>query len=442
MRKTTFIATLTAAAAQPVAAQEGEGLDLSGTVRVRYEAIANQARVGFNRDDDLVNLRTTLTAQYASGPFLAVGELWDSRVYGGNAGSPISASEVNALEMVQAYVGWKGRAGSAKASVLAGRFMLNLGSRRLVGADEYRNTTNGYTGLRVDLATADALTATAIYVLPQQRRPDRPEDARDNKVAVDHEGFDQVLWGANLSKARALGPVTAEASFYHFGEHDRARRPTRDRSLDTAGLRFLRDPATGKVDGEVEAFYQWGEVSASTAANASGLSVSAWFVHAALGYTFAGPAKVRVSAQYDRASGDRAGGKFGRFDTLFGMRRADIAPSGLYNAVGRANVSSPGIKLEAAPSKRWDGFVAYRPLWLAERTDSFSTTGVRDASGRSGSFAGHQLDTRLRYWLRPERLRFEFDGIVLAKGRYLQDAPNAPIGGTTLYGSFNLTASL
>jgi hypothetical protein len=437
----TLIAALAAAAAQPASAQEADGLDLSGTARVRYEAIANQARVGFNQDDDLVNLRTTLKAQYTSGPFIALGELWDSRVYGGNAGSPISASEVNTLEMVQAYVGWKGKAGSAKLSALAGRFMLNLGSRRLVGADEYRNTTNGYTGLRVDLATADALTATAIYVLPQQRRPDQAEDARDNKVAFDHEGFDQVLWGGNLSKARALGPVTAEASFYHLGEHDRRGRPTRDRSLDTAGLRLLRDPASRKIDGEFEAFYQWGEISASTVDAASKLPVSAWFVHAAAGYTFAGPAKARVSLQYDRASGDQAGGKFGRFDTLFGMRRADIAPSGLYNAVGRANVSSPGVKVEVAPSKRWDAFITYHPLWLAERTDSFSTTGVRDASGRSRSFAGHQIDTRLRYWLRPERLRFEFDGVVLAKGRFLKEAPNAPAGGTTVYGSFNVTAS-
>ena len=30
----------------------------------------------------------------------------------------------------------------------AGRFTLNLGSRRLVAADDYRNATNGYTGLK------------------------------------------------------------------------------------------------------------------------------------------------------------------------------------------------------------------------------------------------------------------------------------------------------
>jgi len=123
------------------------------------------------------------------------------------------------------------------------------------------------------------------------------------------------------------------------------------------------------------------------------------------------------------------------------MRRADLAPAGLYNAVGRANISTPGARLEIAPSSRWDVFVTYRALWLAERTDGFSTTNVRDASGRSGNFAGHQIDSRVRWWVRPAKLRLELDGVVLAKGRFLEDAPNAPPGGTTAYGAINLTAA-
>jgi hypothetical protein len=123
------------------------------------------------------------------------------------------------------------------------------------------------------------------------------------------------------------------------------------------------------------------------------------------------------------------------------MRRADLAPSGLYNAVGRANLVSVGPRIEATPSKRIDLTATWHAMWLAERTDSFSTTGVRDASGRSGSIAGHQFDARLRWWVRPAALRFEWTGVLLAKGRFLRDAPNAPVGGDTLYNSFNLTAS-
>jgi hypothetical protein len=80
-------------------------------------------------------------------------------------------------------------------------------------------------------------------------------------------------------------------------------------------------------------------------------------------------------------------------------------------------------------------------MWLDARTDAFSTTGVRDATGQSGRFAGHQLEGRLRAWIIPARLRFEFDGLLLAKGRFLRDAPNAPARRWTRYTSFNLTAS-
>lgn len=123
------------------------------------------------------------------------------------------------------------------------------------------------------------------------------------------------------------------------------------------------------------------------------------------------------------------------------MRRADLAPAGLYNALARTNTETVGIRLEATPNKRLDWFTVYRPLWLATREDSFSSTGVRDPTGSSGRFAGHQLEARLRYWMVPSRLRFEFDGLILAKGQLLINADNSPPGKSTRYGSFNLTAS-
>lgn len=430
-----------AATVSPALAQDAEGLDVSGTMRLRYEAITNQARAGYNRDDALVNLRTTLMAKYQTGPLTVAGELWDSRVYGENAGSPVTTGEVNTLEPVQAYVVLRGAVGKAIVSAQGGRFMLNIGSRRLVGADEYRNTTNGYTGLRTDLVTPRGITATAIYVLPQQRRPDDAASLQSNAVALDHEGFDLVLWGATVAKSKIHGSLIAETSFYHLGERDVPGRPTRDRSLDTWGGRLLRDPVIGKLDGEVEVMYQSGTISASTAATATRMPVSAWFVHAAAGYSFHGRLKARIALQYDRASGDHGGRSYGRFDTLYGMRRGDLAPAGLYNAVGRANISTPGLRFEIAPTKRWDAFAIYHALWLASRTDSFSTTGVRDASGKAGAFAGHQLDARFRWWVKPAKLRLELDGVLLAKGRFLETAPNAMAGTTTAYGSANLTAS-
>lgn len=431
--------------AAPAAAQ-GTGKDgwsLSGTSRVRYEAIDGQTRTGFNEADDLVNLRTTLHAQYDGGPVRLVAELWDSRVYGDERGTPVTTGEVNTLELVQAFAEVKtsGLIGSGSTTTIAaGRFVMNLGSRRLVAADDYRNTTNGYTGLRADLAWRGGWNTTLIYTLPQQRRPDNLERLRRNAVAFDHEGFDLVLWGGLISRARTIGPATIETSFFHLGERDEPGRPTRDRSLNTASFRVIRDPALGLVDGELEAIVQRGHVSTNLTTNAARQAVRAWFVHADVGYTFSDPWKTRLAVEYDHASGDKPGGSYGRFDTLFGMRRADLAPAGLYNAIMRSNIVSPGLRVESVRGKRTDMMAALRPMWLAARADTFASTGVRDLSGRAGRFAGTQFDGRVRHLLAPW-LRLELDAVLLVKGRFLREAPNAPAGRWARYVSMNATAS-
>ncbi len=282
------------------------------------------------------------------------------------------------------------------------------------------------------------MAATAIWVLPQLRLPEDGASLRDNSFALDREGTDSVLWGGLVSQpGRGLN---AEATYLRFVERDRPSRATRDRALNTLGLRVFRAPALGRVDFEVEPFYQWGSVSAGSGQGAATLSVSATFIHADIGYSFTHPLKPRLSLRFDRASGDAPGSTFSRFDTLFGMRRAEIAPSGLYNSVGRANLLSPGVRFELAPSRRSDLFVQYRPLWLASRTDTFPTTNLRDPGGGSGRFAGHQMEARLRHWLLVDALRFEANLLYLAKGRFLRDAPQVPQNGNTRYGSLNLTA--
>lgn len=436
------IAILAASAAAfpcvPAVAQ----VSVSGTTRLRVETIDGQSRAGFNESDTLLNLRTTLAAQYEDGPIKVVGELWDSRVYGDNAGTPLSTGEVNTFELVQAYVEWKPTAPFGRdtnATIQAGRFLLNLGSRRLVAADDYRNTTNGYTGVRADLAWRGGWRSTAVYVLPQQRRPDDVLSLRRNSVAPDREGFDLVLWGGLLSRSKTIGRATVETSFFHFGERDRPGRPTRDRSLNTGAVRVIAEPIAGGVDYEVEGIIQRGRISTSLAANAPRQDVAAWFVHGDIGYTFPAGWKPRVAIEYDHASGDRPGGDYGRFDTLFGMRRADLAPAGLYNAIIRSNLVSTGVRVEATPDKRTDLMASLRPFWLAARQDRFSFTGVRDATGRSGSFAGTQFDGRVRHHL-SKALRLELDAVLFAKGRFLRTAPNAGPSRWTRYVSLNATA--
>lgn len=417
-----------------------DGLSLSGNARIRYELLDGQARAGLPGDIDLISLRTVLAAEYRTGPVRLVAELWDSRAWGGDAGDGIGTGEVNAIEPVQAYVAADlgpvlGQ--GSKASVQVGRFTLNLGSRRLVAADDYRNTTNGYTGVKIDLVSAQGGTASLIYVLPQMRRPDDEASILDNRAALDRESFDLQLWGGYAAQRIASGTI-AELGYFRLLERDGAGRPTRNRDLHSVSLRLMRAPAPARLDYEVEGIWQMGTIRTSTAAAAPAQDVAAWFVHADAGYSWPGPLKPRLSVEFDYAGGDRRGGSYGRFDTLFGMRRADFVPAGIFAQTGRANILTPGLRIEMAPGKRLDLFVNWHPMWLASRTDAFSTTGVRDATGRSGRFAGHMVDGRLRWWMLPDKMRLELNANWLAKGHFLRTAPNAPAGRNVRYLSIAL----
>jgi len=77
MRTITILAASAAARpCVPALAQVRAG----GTTRLRVETIDGQARAGFTESDTLLNLRTTLAAQYEEGPVRVVGELWDNLV--------------------------------------------------------------------------------------------------------------------------------------------------------------------------------------------------------------------------------------------------------------------------------------------------------------------------------------------------------------------------
>ncbi|MCW1428023.1 alginate export family protein [Novosphingobium sp. JCM 18896] len=416
---------------------------LTANSRVRYETLDGQARAGFRSAEDLVSLRTIVSAEYHSGNLRLGAELWDSRAFGIDTGGIVGPNEINTVEMVQAYatLALPGALGKGStASLQAGRMMLNIGSRRLIAADDYRNTTNGYTGLRADAKLKDGTTATALYVLPQIRLPEDIASLRSGKIQMDRENFDTQLWGLFVARPNVIGRTMAELAYVGLAERDAPGRLTRDRNLDTFSARLMADPKPRRFDFEVEAMYQTGTTSNGTAATASKLDVSAWFAHADVGYSFPGKLKARLSVEYDYASGDGPGGKYGRFDTLYGMRRADFVPSGIYAAVGRANISTPGVRFEFAPGKRIEGFVAWHPMWLANSRDAFSTSGVRDATGASGSFAGHSIDSRFRWWAIPKRLRADINASLLLKGRFLENAPNAPRTGNTRYLSTALTA--
>ena len=429
---------------------EPENWRISGSFRPRVEGIANQFRPvpTFAANDILNSYLTTLHVEYGvKGPVRLGVELFDSRGTFQQRNSSAFTTEINALEPGQAYLnvdtGDLGGEGS-KSSLTLGRFTKNIGSRRLVSRQQFRNTINAYTGVTFDWQGVGKDKFTALWVMPHTRLPDDVNGILDNGIEFDRESLNLQLFGASYTFANIFGG-TFELYGYGLYEQDSGTGlrsvQTRDRRLFTPGMRLARQPQVGAFDYDFEAIYQTGLARETAAAtDLRDLTVSAYFVHAEVGYTFAHEWKPRLSLHYDHASGDRNNdGKFSRFDTLFGARRFEYGPTGLYGPVQRANLISPSIRAEITPSKVWDAFIAYRPLWLESATDTFAATLIRDRTGRSGTFAGHQIEGRLRYWIIPNEMILDTGLAYLAKGDFLRNAPNAPDTGNTFYGYLNTT---
>lgn len=415
---------------------EDEKLQIEGSFRARAEVIDGQFRPA-TADTGALFLRFLLRAEYDAGPVRVGAELQDARVYFERRPSSIGTTEVDTLEPIQAYL--VGELGE-NMRVQVGRMTMDWGSRRLVSRQNFRNSTNAFTGARLEWQPNKSDGVTLFWTMPQDRLPNDPDGVLGNKIKLNRERLEQQFFGARAYKGNLMGSINLEVYLYRLAERDAPNFATRNRRLWTSGLRLLKTPHEGALDFEAEAALQRGTTRASAAAaDRNDLDVSAYFIHASVGRTFAAPWSPRLVLSYDRATGDGRGASYGRFDTLFGARVFEYGPSSLYGPVGRANLDSPEARLEVKPNKRWDGYIAARPLWLENAADGFASTGLRDATRLSGRYAGTQVDTRARFWLSPNKVRLSAGAALLAKGGFLRNAPKAPENGNTHYGYMEVT---
>lgn len=117
----------------------------------------------------------------------------------------------------------------------------------------------------------------------------------------------------------------------------------------------------------------------------------------------------------------------GRFDTLFGARRFEFGPTGIWGAFARSNISSPGYRLIIKPHETVSAFIAHRLFWLAQSKDAWTTANVRDVTGQSGDFIGHQIEASVQWQVIPKNITLEAGWAHLVKGEFAEDAPNAPV---------------
>jgi hypothetical protein len=419
--------------------------------RTRYELLDDPFRPANagQSSTDVVAQRTLLHARISLPAGFRVGaELEDSRTFL-NSDTVLNSAIVNPFELLQAYVEYA-REEFEDGALLAraGRITMDVGSRRLVARNRFRNTINGFTGLDVDWQGKSGLRLRAFATLPVQREPNPQSSSskrdryRDNDVVFDTERFDVAFWGLYVAKdlnpsvteGGLMGPLRGELYVFGLHESDSPHRPTRNRQLGTPGFRVFARPAKGKLDANVEAAIQFGQ-SRSSLSSTRELDHFAWFVHGAVAYTFEAPASPRLAFEIDYASGDGDpdDGSNNRFDTLYGARRFDFNPTGIYGPFARANLITPGLRLQVKPTSSLSSFVSARTFWLASKSDAWTTTGIIDPQGSSGNHLGTQIEIRVRWDVAPQNVRLEAGYAHTFWGEFIDNAPGSNRQGDSDY---------
>lgn len=374
-------------------------LRISGQHRTRFESLNGQFRTGSTRDteDQLFN-RSTLSVDYTRNEWGATIEGLDGRAFGTRDDSFADTTTVNTLDVLQANASYAFGNGH---KVTLGRFTMDVGSRRLVACNEYRNTINSFNGVLWDYENEKG-AARAFWTMPTHRRPSNRMMLVDNEHDWDTQTTDYQFYGVHLTQR-----IGDAANFEQYIFRLTDDRSGRDEDITTLGLRYDRPSRPGHLFGEAEAALQIGDRFAD--------DVEAYFAHASVGYTCDCDIQPSVRVAIDYATGDGSGNDYERFNTLFGARRFEYGPTGIYGAIGRRNIISPEIRFSVRPTDTTWIMLAWRDIRLETGSDAWVEASDNTGQGRS---VGQQTELRLRWEPCKRNMRFEVGGAYLAGGNF------------------------
>lgn len=419
---------------------------VSGSIQTRFESMSNRLRRG-ERGSNQGLFNRVLTEFNLRGRFLEVNaELIDARLFGEPDDATPTNGQVDTLDLLQGYVA--GTFTDAfedgdRLRVLAGRHTIDLGSRRLIARNIYRNTINAFTGVNANWTGTDGTEVGAFATLPVARKPENGEFQRldDGDTEFDVEEPTVRFWGLHARRPDVLMGGDLEAYYLGLFEADAPDLETRDRRLATFGARLFRRPTRGEMHYEFETAWQTGHSKQSSAPTATEELAHQAYMHvASVGYTFDHDTSPRVEALFEMTSGDRDpnDGNNERFDALFGAPRADFGPTGLFRPVARVNLVSPGVRFVMRPVPEVELMLLQRFNYLASDRDAWSN-GFQDPAGRSGSHIGNLSELRLRYDVVPKGLRLEVGAAYHAAGTFAETAPDAASPNDALFGYVQTT---
>ena len=394
--------------------------------RTRYETFDTPWQRGQTGAQDQIPLQTVLWLEAHHQNGLRAGfEFWDARQFGANEDWPVNNTMVNVANFAQMYGAWSTThlADSNLAfEAKGGRMTLDLGSRRLVARNVFRNTTNAFSGLQFRLRDNEAKWQLQLFAnQPVQRLPTDRAQLVNNDWAWDTEQPGSVFTGALMeTEALPLG-IRGELYLYYLSENEDS---ILNRQLYTPGLRLFRNPTKGEFDFEGETIGQTGGARRSKDSTER-TDVEAYFEHIQAGYTFDLPWDPRLLVQYDYATGGTSGNTNHSFDTLYGARRWDYGPTGIFGPFARNNINAPGARMFVVPHRDVSSFLAYRAWWMADPKAPWIPAGLSDPTGQAGDFMGQTIEFATR-WDAHDNIALEAGWTALIKGDFAKNAPGAP----------------
>lgn len=383
-------------------------LDVGLDFRTRYEYRENDyrpwvdtssgSRVSKYRDspDNLWLLRTRayLGIKDILDPLRFAVEMEDARSYNGEYEK--SDADVNEFELIQGYgeLYFNHALGHNRPlSLRAGRMHMELLDRRLIGNNQFRNTTNNFEGFRVHFGKKQNNWDLDTFAMQPVERL---------KYEFDQPDEDTWIYGGVLSIRQWSHFITVQPYFLGRKQNGDPRNSVTanrkpDMDIYAPGLRvygligqsgFDYDADLNKQFGRFGVLQRNGNTQTLQQHDALAYSLE-------LGYTFDHDWKPRVSAYYGFGTGDKnpRDGNNERFDAFYGFNQ----PWSRNDYFSWDNIHAPKARLEITPHPDVRVDAGYNAYWLESETGGWNRARLTDPTGQSGSFLGQEIDIRMRH---------------------------------------------
>jgi hypothetical protein len=299
----------------------------------------------------------------------------------GPTGSPFHAPFD--LRMAFADVG----TARSPVAVRLGRQELAFGEQRLVGHVSWLNAARTFDGAKVTLRTpafsVDAFGTSVVHIMD---------------AAFDKSGAGNRFAGAYATTTKAIPKASVEP--YLFWRRDVNLR------TETATFGALEQTTIGaRVAGRLPAGLDYGIEMAMQRGSLGSDDVEAWAGHWQMRESFPGSGTVRLTGEYNYASGDKdpTDGVRGTFDQLYPTPHDKY---GLADQIGWKNIHHVRAGLDLTPLKGLPITTNYHSWWLAETRDGIYTAGsaplARVIAGAADRHVGQEIDLQVARALTPQ----------------------------------------